>query len=102
MKGSLLAFARPLVLAVLLAGVAQPAWAEVPASPDQRLRQLFHDTDEASLRRNPLNALYRGDLLTGWYQDWCLIERERYQCMFVSLLDKLMASDVAAAANRRR
>lgn len=35
-------------------------------------------------------ALYRGDLLTGWYQDWCLLERERYQSMFLTLLDKLI------------
>lgn len=35
-------------------------------------------------------ALYRGDLLMGWYQDWCLIAREHYQSMFIALLDKLM------------
>lgn len=35
-------------------------------------------------------TLYRGDLLTGWYQDWCVIERERYQSMFLALLDKLI------------
>ncbi|HSH81982.1 MAG TPA: bacterial transcriptional activator domain-containing protein [Herpetosiphonaceae bacterium] len=35
-------------------------------------------------------ALYRGDLLDGWYQDWCLFERERLQNMYLALLDKLM------------
>lgn len=34
--------------------------------------------------------LYQGDLLEGWYQDWCLYERERLQNMYLSLLDKLM------------
>lgn len=34
--------------------------------------------------------LYRGDLLDGWYQDWCLFERERLQNMYLSMLDKLM------------
>ncbi len=34
--------------------------------------------------------LYRGDLLEGWYQDWCLYERERLQSIFLSLLEKLM------------
>jgi DNA-binding SARP family transcriptional activator len=34
--------------------------------------------------------LYRGDLLEGWYQDWCLYERERLQNMYLSMLDKLM------------
>lgn len=34
--------------------------------------------------------LYRGDLLEGWFQDWCLYERERLQNMYLALLDKLM------------
>ncbi len=36
-------------------------------------------------------ALYKGDLLEGWYRDWCWIERERLQNMYLTLLDKLMA-----------
>jgi DNA-binding SARP family transcriptional activator len=35
--------------------------------------------------------LYRGDLLEGWYQDWCLFERERLQNMYLLMLDKLMS-----------
>jgi DNA-binding SARP family transcriptional activator len=34
--------------------------------------------------------LYRGDLLEGWYQDWCLFERERFQIMYLMALDKLV------------
>jgi DNA-binding SARP family transcriptional activator len=34
--------------------------------------------------------LYQGDLLEGWYQDWCLFERERLQNLYLALLDKLM------------
>lgn len=34
--------------------------------------------------------LYRGDLLEGWYQDWCLYERERLQNIYIALLDKMM------------
>jgi len=34
--------------------------------------------------------LYRGDLLEGSYQDWCLFERERLQNMYLSILEKLM------------
>ena len=43
---------------------AEPAIAEVPATSeaDSRLLKLFRDSDEASLRRNPINALFRGDL----------------------------------------
>ena len=36
-------------------------------------------------------ALYKGDLLEGWYQDWCLFERERLQNLYLSMLEKLLA-----------
>ncbi|HEV7684651.1 MAG TPA: bacterial transcriptional activator domain-containing protein [Pyrinomonadaceae bacterium] len=36
-------------------------------------------------------ALYKGDLLEGWYQDWCLFERERLQNLYLLMLDKLLA-----------
>ena len=35
-------------------------------------------------------CLYKGDLLEGWYQDWCIFERERFQYMFLGMLDGLM------------
>jgi len=35
-------------------------------------------------------ACYTGDLLEGWYLDWCLYERERLQLLALTLLDKLM------------
>ena len=35
-------------------------------------------------------ALYRDDLLTGWYHDWVLFERERLQNEYLLLLDKLI------------
>lgn len=34
--------------------------------------------------------LYQGDLLEGWYHDWCVFERERFQTMYLMLLDKLV------------
>lgn len=39
--------------------------------------------------------LYQGDLLTGWYQDWCIIERERFQSMCLVLLEKVMDACIA-------
>jgi DNA-binding SARP family transcriptional activator len=36
-------------------------------------------------------GLYQGDLLEGWYQDWCLLERERLQVIYLIMLDKLMS-----------
>lgn len=35
--------------------------------------------------------LYRGDLLEGWYQDWCLVERERFEVLYFAAVDKLMS-----------
>jgi DNA-binding SARP family transcriptional activator len=34
--------------------------------------------------------LYQDDLLQGWYQDWCLFERERFLHMYLNFCDKLM------------
>jgi DNA-binding SARP family transcriptional activator len=34
--------------------------------------------------------IYRGDLLEGWYQNWCLYERERLQHQYLAMVDKLM------------
>ncbi|WP_279140158.1 DUF885 family protein, partial [Sphingomonas paucimobilis] len=67
---------RLLPLAALLASLSLPAMtvpavaqALPPAPPqpgdgpeDARLKQLFHDSDEASLARNPINGIFRGDM----------------------------------------
>ncbi|MFO7678933.1 MAG: BTAD domain-containing putative transcriptional regulator [Chloroflexota bacterium] len=51
----------------------------------------------SSLDETAVNALiqavqlYNGDLLEGWYQNWCLFERERFRQMLLLMLDKLMA-----------
>jgi uncharacterized protein (DUF885 family) len=47
--------------ATLAAQAGAPATA-AQASAHDRLFQLFKESDEASLRRNPIGALYRGDL----------------------------------------
>jgi DNA-binding SARP family transcriptional activator len=36
--------------------------------------------------------LYRGDLLEGSYEDWCVYKRERLQHLYLAILRKLMAS----------
>jgi DNA-binding SARP family transcriptional activator len=48
---------------------------------DSSTAQLLHDTVQ----------LYQGPLLEGWYQDWCLLERERLQSLYLAMLDKLMS-----------
>ena len=41
---------------------APAAAAATQASASERLNALFRESDEANLRRNPINALFRGDL----------------------------------------
>ncbi|HYN85765.1 MAG TPA: BTAD domain-containing putative transcriptional regulator [Pyrinomonadaceae bacterium] len=47
------------------------------------------DEARAALLREAVEV-YAGDLLEGWYQDWCLYERERLQNMYLAMLDKLI------------
>jgi DNA-binding SARP family transcriptional activator len=70
-------------------------WLDVAA-----FEQAFHSVQGISGERLPSHVaaslqcavdLYHGDLLDGWYQDWCLYERERLQNIYLALLDKLMA-----------
>ncbi len=53
----------------------------------KRAREITADDFEAM---QSAVDLYRGDLLEGWYQDWCIFERERFQMMNLMLLDKLV------------
>ncbi len=50
-----------------------------------------HLDEQAAMSLDKAAALYRGDLLEGWYLDWCLYERERLQIMWLAMLDKLMS-----------
>ena len=63
----------------------ESAFAEAQGVPGHQLGEAV----AASLDRAA--ALYRGDLLAGWYSDWCLYERERLQNMWLAMLDKLMS-----------
>jgi DNA-binding SARP family transcriptional activator len=36
-------------------------------------------------------ALYQGSFLAGWYQDWCILEREQRENACIEILDKLMS-----------
>jgi DNA-binding SARP family transcriptional activator len=47
------------------------------------------DEDSADLLRQA-TRLYQGELLDGWYQTWCICERERLQHIYLVMLDKLM------------
>jgi uncharacterized protein (DUF885 family) len=65
LAGRLILSVSILSVAVAPAALAQPGArpaATVQASAHDRLFQLFKDSDEASLKRNPVQALLRGDL----------------------------------------
>jgi DNA-binding SARP family transcriptional activator len=47
-------------------------------------------TDEQAAALLGAVELYRGDLLEGCYQDWCLCERERLKNMYLNMLNKLL------------
>ena len=50
-----------------------------------------HDlSDHAAQTLAHAAALYQGDLLETWYQDWCVYERERLQLTYLAMLEKLM------------
>jgi DNA-binding SARP family transcriptional activator len=57
---------------------------------------LAHDSPGGGLESDAAETLqdavrlYRGDLLEGWYSEWCFYERERLQNMYLAILDKLM------------
>ena len=56
----------------------------VQKTPGQEL-----DNQKTQMLRDAVQ-LYQGPLLEGWYQDWCIYERERLQSMYLAMLDKLM------------
>jgi DNA-binding SARP family transcriptional activator len=64
--------------------VFEQAFSSVQGVPGKEL-----DRQRAQSLQSAID-LYRGDLLEGWYQDWCLYERERLQNLYLAMLDKLM------------
>jgi DNA-binding SARP family transcriptional activator len=62
----------------------ETAYARAEDIPGQKLKPAQADALAAAV------ALYRGDLLEGWYQEWCLFERERLERMYLIMLEKLM------------
>jgi DNA-binding SARP family transcriptional activator len=50
-----------------------------------------HGVDnELAQRLRDAAQLYRGSFLEGYWHDWCLFERERFQNMYLLIMDKLI------------
>jgi len=55
------------------------------------------DIDRLSMQRiKAAIDLYAGDLLSGWFSDWCIAPRSRLKQMYRVLLDKLLTWAVSA------
>lgn len=73
---------------------ASPFWLDVAEFEEaytfvqgKRGREL---SDEDYQKVEHAVQLYQGDLLEGWFQDWCIYERERFKEMYLVMVDKLM------------
>jgi len=62
---------------------------EVALRCSQEISSQELNTEQVSLLEKAAD-LYRGDLLEGVYEDWCLYERERLRLGFLNILIKLM------------
>jgi DNA-binding SARP family transcriptional activator len=77
---------------------AQDLWVDV--ADFERVYDLTMSADLQASTAQLLHEavqLYKGDLLEGCYQDWCLYERERFQTLYLAALDRLI---VFAEANK--
>lgn len=72
-------------------------WLAVDVYDLEEAYQMVENKDGALLNDSSIDLLdsivqnYRGEFLEGRYMDWCLFVRERFELMFLILLDKLMS-----------
>lgn len=52
-------------------------------------------TDAQRLTLRDAVNLYRGELLAGWYSDWCLSHQQFYRSIYLAMLEKLMRDSEA-------
>ena len=64
--------------------VFESAYRQLQALRDQNMNTMTLQMLQSAVQ------LYQGPLLEGWYEDWCLQERERLQDIYLAMLDILM------------
>lgn len=74
---------------------AEPVWVDVleferRLAPYEDMGTIIQLDAKASREVRAAVELYRGDLLEGYYSDWCCAERERLRDLYLSALEKLM------------
>jgi len=101
LRAALSAYNEPFADQVLL---AETDWVQVRSNPSlwldvavfeqicSRVQGIAGQALESDLAQQlrAAVALYQGDLLEGWYQDWCLYERQHLQNQYLIMLEKLM------------
>lgn len=83
-----------------------PEWVELRTAPSLWLDAALIDAAAAELAAAPTSGtldpalrerlraaveVYEDNLLPGWYQEWCVYERDRLHSRYLALLDALMA-----------
>ena len=71
-----------------------PVWCDVQIleeafSACMGIQGMDLSNEQAQLLRRAI-IVYQGDLLEGWFYDWCIIERARLQSIYLILLDRLI------------
>jgi DNA-binding SARP family transcriptional activator len=83
-------------------------WLDVHAFEDALDQAAAADGDDPARLLRAAVDLYRGDLLEGVYDDWCVFERERLRLRYLDALERLIRhhdargewTDAAACAQR--
>jgi DNA-binding SARP family transcriptional activator len=84
--------------------LVEPDWIRLNPAADLRLDVAAFERAYARVQGLPGRSLdpscvaaleeatasYQGDLLEGWYQEWCLFDRERLRNAYLAMLQKLM------------
>lgn len=86
---------NPLAALLLDTAVVEKAYNGCEGIPGRQLNE------EQVNRLKQAADVYKGDLLEGWYEDWCVYERERMQRMYLIILDKLVESCIARGEHER-
>lgn len=45
---------------------------------------------DLAVRLHHAVELYRGELLEGWYEEWCVFERERLKAIYLAMVEKML------------
>ena len=71
-------------------------WLDVAAF--EEAHDIYRDTPGRELTDRQAQALevavalYRGELIEAWYQDWCVYERDRLQLVYLAMMEQLMSN----------